>query len=310
MILKIFIWFIFFIYYKSLYSYEDMANTASWNINIIAGIFDKDILLNFIFAIFVLIFTVILSKKSRSLIDKYLYSWNEEESTTNIEIYWILSRTINIVIWLVWITLSLWIMWVDISLFMWWIWLWIWFTLKIFLSNFLAWVIMVTQWTFKNKDLIEINWKKGYINKINSLTTEAVWLDWVKFTIPNSLFLEEKVLNYTSNDKRRLELDLELDKDTDITKAKKIITNVIDSFPSILKSPESQVWITWVTNWNINVKIIFWMYSRDISEWYFFTIKSNILETLNLAFRKYWIKIPFNQIMISKREEDNNKLNI
>jgi len=169
---------------------------------------------------------------------------------------------------------------------------------------------MVTQWTFKNKDLIEINWKKGYINKINSLTTEAVWLDWVKFTIPNSLFLEEKVLNYTSNDKRRLELDLELDKDTDITKAKKIITNVIDSFPSILKSPESQVWITWVTNWNINVKIIFWMYSRDISEWYFFTIKSNILETLNLAFRKYWIKIPFNQIMISKREEDNNKLNI
>ena len=194
-------------------------------------------------------------------------------------------------------SIVLWILWIDMWIFMWWIWFWLGFTLKTFLTNFVAWITMVTQWFYHNWDIIEIWWRTWKIKKIHALFTLIEQFDWVAFYIPNTKFMEENVSNYFSNDKRRLDIDISVDYDTDILKAKTIITKILDSYPWILNAPSYDIVVEKLhDNW-ILLKARFWISSKAN----FISIRSDITETINLLFSQSNIVIPFPQITISNR---------
>jgi len=111
--------------------------------------------------------------------------------------------------------------------------------------------------------------------------------------------LEENVSNFYTNDKRRVEIKLWVDYDSDIIKTKKIILRVIEQFPSILKAPNPEILIVDFWDNSINLSLRFWINSKDDN---YFEIKSNVNETINLAFKQSWIVIPFPQVMISNRK--------
>lgn len=274
------------------------ADKAKENTSFILSFFTTEMLLNFIFAVVVIILTIFISKIVTSRIESYmLKSWNWENRE---ELIWVLTRTSNITILLIWFSITLGILWVDMWIFMWGLWFWLGFTLKIFFSNFIAWVIMVTQGSYHNWDLIEIDWKMWHIKKINALFTEVEQFDWIIFYVPNVKFLENNVQNYHANSKRRIEVNVWVDYKTDLVKAKKVILQVLSNFPSIMKAPEAEVLISDFENSSINIKIWFWVDSR---QWEYFTMKSNVTETINLAFKQAWIIIPFPQITLSNRED-------
>jgi small conductance mechanosensitive channel len=62
--------------------------------------------------------------------------------------------------------------------------------------------------------------------------------------VPNIKFLEEYVSNFDTNDKRRVEVYVNLDYNTDILKAKMVATKVMNSLPGILQAPEASVIVT------------------------------------------------------------------
>jgi len=267
------------------------------NSNILLKLFSFEMLLNIIFAIIVVIVTFIFSKVLSSKI-----SWFIERNDTDwnkVELSWVITRTVSISILTIWLTITLSILWVDMWIFLWGFWFWLWFTLKIFLSNFIWWIIMVTQWSYHNWDLIKI-WEKTWnIVKINSLFTEVKQFDGVIFYIPNVKFLENEVENFHMNDKRRVEVNIWVDYEADIVTAKKVMLQVINNFPWILKTPEANVLITHFNEGSINLSLRFWISSK----WEYFVTKSNVTETINLAFKQYWIRIPFPQITLSNRSD-------
>ena len=270
---------------------------TSDNTNILLKIFSFEMLLNILFAAIAIIVTFVISKllstKIAWFIEKNDTDWNK------VELSGVITRTISITVLIIWFTVTLWILWVDMWIFLWGFWFWLWFTLKIFLSNFIGWIIMVTQWSYHNWDLIKI-WEKTWnIIKINSLFTEVKQFDWVVFYIPNVKFLENEVENYHMNDKRRVEVTIWVDFDTDIVKAKKVMLQVVNNFPWILKTPEANVIISNFNESSINLSLRFWISSK----WEYFITKSNVTETINLAFRQYWIRIPFPQITLSNRSD-------
>ncbi|MDQ7023112.1 MAG: mechanosensitive ion channel [Candidatus Gracilibacteria bacterium] len=83
------------------------------------------------------------------------------------------------------------------------------------------------------------------------------------------------------NDKRRVDINIGVNHDTDIVKAKKVMLQVINNFPGILKTPESTVLITDIKESSINLNLRFWISSKGE----YFTTKSNVTETINLAFK-------------------------
>lgn len=139
-----------------------------------------------------------------------------------------------------------------------------------------------------------------YIKKINALFTEVKQFDWVIFFVPNVKFLENNVQNFHSNSSRRVEINVWVDYATDLIKAKKIVMQVLNNFSNILKAPTPEVLISEFENSSINIKVWFWV---DSKSWEYFNTKSNVTETINLAFKQAWITIPFPQVTLSNRTD-------
>ena len=297
-------------YLLSIVYFSEYSFAAIWtnqidqwkeNTNIILAFFTTDVLINVLFALLTVVLTIILSKVITSKLSKFLensYAW---EKSGREELVGVLSRTVNIAILAVWTGITLTILWVDMWIFMWGLWFGIGFTLKIFLTNFISWILMVTQWFYHLGDVIKI-WERVWtIRKIHALFTEVEQFDWITYFIPNVKFLEEDVSNYQTNDKRRIDINIWVDLDTDIVKAKKVMMQVIEKFPNVLQTPASDVIITEMKDSSINLALRFWVNSNDS----YFISRSNVTETVNMAFKQAWIKIPFPQVMLSSRSDFN-----
>jgi len=277
--------------------WQNELDKSKENVSIISSFFSTEVLLNFIFALIVIVATFFLSKIISWKLAWYIenlpsWEWNNRE-----ELVWVITRTANITVLAIGFSITLTILWVDMWIFLWWLWFWIWFTLKIFLSNFISWIIMVTQWTYHNGDLVDVWWKMWKIVRIHALFTAIEQFDWVVYNVPNIRFLEENVSNYNTNSKRRVDIEVWVDYDTDILKAKKVMLQVAEKFPNILVVPETSVFVDKFDESSINLILRFWIDSKDE----YFTMKSNVTETINLAFKQAKITIPFPQVTISNR---------
>ncbi len=303
----LFLYFAFiFIDWNISYAAQTVEETAADNISILSKVINWEMLLNIAFALVVILITFFLSKflpgRIASYLEKRVWMWwiNWEEIVS------VITRTTSVSILVIWFSTVLAILWVDMSIFMWWVWFWIWFTLRVFLTNFITWIIIVTQWTYHNWDLIEIEGKMWKIKRIYSLYTAVEQINWVVYFVPNIKFLEENVSNYYSNDKRRIDVEAEVTYDTDIYKAKNIMMKVASQFPNILKAPEAKVLVEklW-ENW-ILLTLRVWINS----DWEYITTKSNITETVNLAFKKSGIEIPYKKITITNMEDKVKQLKV
>lgn len=275
--------------------WEQSSTSTESFLSVLLSVFSAEMLFKIVFAVIVIFLTVILSKFVQSKLFRYLEAANIGDEWSKEEIIGVISRTINIIVLITGFSITLWVLWVDLGIFMWWIWFGIWFTLRTFLTNFISWIIIVSQWSYHIGDLIEVWWKTGRITKINALFTEIQEFDGVIFNIPNVRFFEENVSNYHTNDKRRIDVEVVVDYATDIVEAKKILMKVISNFPVVLKSPESDILVENLWERGIVLKLRFWIHSGEN----YITLRSHVTETINLAFKQTGITIPYPHITLS-----------
>ncbi|MDQ7023111.1 MAG: mechanosensitive ion channel [Candidatus Gracilibacteria bacterium] len=140
-------------------------------------------LLNIFFAFIIIVFTFIISKILSSKVSGFIEK--NDTDGNKVELSGVITRTISITILIIGFTITLSILGIDMGIFLGGFGFGLGFTLKIFLSNFIGGIIMVTQGSYHNGDLIKIGEKMGNIVKINSLFTEVKQFDGVIFYIPN-----------------------------------------------------------------------------------------------------------------------------
>lgn len=276
-------------------TWETEVEQAQGFVMIIAGLFSTETLLNIAFAIVVVILTFAASKFAQGKLFGYLEAANIGDDGSKEEIIGVISRTVNILVLITGFSITLGVLWVDLGIFMWGIWFGIWFTLRTFLTNFISGIIIVSQWSYHIGDLIEVWGKMWKIVKINALFTAMEEFDGVIFNIPNVRFFEENVRNFHTNDKRRIDVNVVVGYETDILQAKKVLQKVVSNFPMILQAPESDILVKALGDNGIELTLRFWIHSREN----FITVKSNITETVNLAFKQTGIHIPYPQITLS-----------
>lgn len=278
------------------------AQNETWvshGVSFLSKLFSAEVLIDFTFWIWVLIWTFLIGRIVSSRLQAYFENNNKENDPTKEGVYGVVLRSVNITIWLVWFTLMFGVMWLNIGLFLGWIWIWIWFTLQIFLTNFIYGIIMVTQGTIRNGDVIDLNGEISKVEKVNPLFTEVKKLDGVKSFIPNIKFLQDSFSNLYLNESRRFDVEMTLDYTTDISKAKLVIDKVIANVPGVLEKPEHKIWFTGLSENGVTLKVLFRVKSRDKV----YTIRSNVIETLNLAFKQAWILVAFDQITLTQRDD-------
>ena len=268
----------------------ESTNVIDW----LRTLLDPNLVINLIWAIVIVWLTFFIAKLVRNKVFTYLEDKLGSEWANKQEMISMTSRIVNITIIITGLSIALGILGVDMTIFMWWIWFGIGFTLKTFLSNFIAWVIMVSQWTYHTNDFIEIEGKQGHILKVNTLFTTAQQLDGVVFSIPNIHFLEKEVKNFNASEKRRMDIELHFDYDADIIKIKSVLKKVGLTFDEVLTSPEAKIIVESFDDSYIKIQYRPWI----LSDTNFIGTRSNILETINLAFKQSGIEVGKQKITV------------
>ncbi len=264
-----------------------VQNQTSNFVDSLKAVFSKEYWVRVLFAILAILITLVFARIVKDKLFWYLENRLWWDVTWKDEILWVINRTVNVVIIVTGFSITLGVLWLDLTIFIGWVWFGIGFTLRVFLTNFISWVLMVTQWIYHPWDLIKIWWKMWMIKKVYSLFTAIEQFNWVMFFVPNIQFLEDNVENFHTNEKRRLELSLAIDYNVDTVKAKTIIKRVVDSFPNILQAPAPSILIDNLWEWWRSLKLRYRVLSKDD----FLSIQSNVVETINLAFKQSGIDI-------------------
>lgn len=168
-------------------------------------------------------------------------------------------------------------------------------------SDLLAGIILFFDQPFKIGNGIVLEDVGGQVLDIGLRSVKLKTWDGIFVTIPNSKIYSGIVKNFAKYDRRRLEMVVGVDYDSDLDKVEAAITRAIEreDLP-ILRDPAPIIALENLGPSSIDFKVLFW-YSYDVDmPW--ITLRGKIMRAVVEEFRKEKISIPFPQVTISSRE--------
>lgn len=109
--------------------------------------------------------------------------------------------------------------------------------LKDVLSNIAKGIQLLISRPFSTGDIVEINQTIGKVKKIQLIYTQLTTSDNRLVLIPNSIITDNKIVNYSSEPIRRLDMNFNIPSKLSIKETKQIIYDIILSNNMILNSP-------------------------------------------------------------------------
>jgi small conductance mechanosensitive channel len=169
--------------------------------------------------------------------------------------------------------------------------------LKNSLQNFASGVLLILFRPFKIDDFVETAGITGIIEDVNIFNTVLKTLDNRRITIPNSMIYNDKIINYSAKDIRRIDMIFPISYEDDLEAAKKIVWDLIREDSRILEDPEPFVGVGEWTENGISLYVRPWVKKED-----FWVTKTNFLEKVKLAFDKVGMTIPYQKMQVYLKE--------
>lgn len=157
------------------------------------------------------------------------------------------------------------------------------------LSNFAGGMLIILFKPFKVGDTIEAQGVTGSVSEIQIFVTKLITPNNQTIFVPNGSLSNGTITNFSLQGYRRADLTIAISYDTDIKKAKDIITEVLKSNPKILQTPAAEVSVKNLTDNAIQLAVRPWANNED-----FGAVFAETLENCKSAFDKEGIIIqPF-----------------
>ena len=150
------------------------------------------------------------------------------------------------------------------------------FAAKDIISNLFSVIILILRKSIKVGDTIEINNKKGVVERITLRSTIIFDDNGVKDHIPNSTLTNAPYLLYKTPEKYRVDIIAGLALNVDIEEFKDYITQRISEHDGILKEPKPDVYAKEITFEESRVKVSFWVKDFNSKEKYKLIITNKI----------------------------------
>lgn len=133
------------------------------------------------------------------------------------------------------------------------------FAAKDIISNLFSGIILILGKSIKVGDTIEVNGKKGTVERISLRTTIIVDELGVKEHVPNSALTNDGYLEFKSTELRRVDLLAGLPLDTDAEEFREYIVERILSYDELAETPRPYVFAKETSFKQIKVKVSFWV---------------------------------------------------
>lgn len=166
-------------------------------------------------------------------------------------------------------------------------------------SNLAGGVLLILTRPFKIDDFIEAQGYSGTVVAIHLTNTQLVTPDNKVVYIPNGPLSSGNIVNYSEKDIRRVDNTFSISYAADFEKAKSIITDICNAHELVLKDQPIFVRVSEHAASSINITTRVWVNSAD-----YWTVNFDIIEAVKTAFDKEGIEIPFEQLDVHIKKDE------
>lgn len=158
-------------------------------------------------------------------------------------------------------------------------------------SNFIAGTMMSIKKPFQEGDLIEVDGFYGKVLQIQLRTTDIETLQGQHVMIPNAQIFKSNLTNYSTKQKRRIDLEVGVHYDTDLELAKKVAIDAVSAMENIEKESVRAFYNSFGDS-SINFLIWTWIpFNNNEAE--FLAIQDEMVIRIKKAFDAHNITIPY-----------------
>lgn len=168
------------------------------------------------------------------------------------------------------------------------------------LANFASGVMLAIFKPIKIGDYIEVSGLSGTIEEIGIFVTAMITDDNRVIYIPNSKITDDSIINYFVKGRRRVDMIFGVSLESDITKAKKIISEMFSNDDRILKDPPPIIVIKEIVDSSVKILATPWVNSKNYWELYF-----DYMQNVKSKFDENEIILNFSQSDIQQNQIKN-----
>ncbi len=156
------------------------------------------------------------------------------------------------------------------------------------LSNFAAGSMLIFFRPFKAGDFVEVAGISGVVEEVRVFNTVLRTFDNREIIVPNGQIYEDKIVNYSARDTRRVDLVFGIGYEDDLHKAKALIREILAADERILSDPEPFVALVELGESSMDIAVRPWVRASDYG-----AVRSDLLERVKTAFDAHGIHIPY-----------------
>ncbi|NCC74482.1 MAG: mechanosensitive ion channel, partial [Sphingobacteriia bacterium] len=135
------------------------------------------------------------------------------------------------------------------------------FGLQNITNNFISGIIILFERPIKVGDRVELDEIAGTVSNISARATTVITNDNISVIVPNSDFINQRVINWSLNDRTvRLNFPVGVSYKEDPARIKKLLLEVADSNPGVLKDPKPDVLFNEFAESSLNFNLRVWSY--------------------------------------------------
>jgi potassium-dependent mechanosensitive channel len=163
------------------------------------------------------------------------------------------------------------------------------FGLQDLTSSLVSGIIIAFEKPVNVGDIVEVAEQSGTMKSIGFRSSVITNLDGADVIIPNNTLLSSNLINWTmSDEKRRVDVEVQVLYGADLDKVRKILLESLDADQRILKQPAPTVEFAELKNSIVDLHIYFWLV--QVKEWEYF--RSDVIQDIDRVFKENNIAMP------------------
>lgn len=162
------------------------------------------------------------------------------------------------------------------------------------ISNFASGMILATNHPFKEGDFVEIAGTSGTVESTALFSTKIKTPDNKVVVIPNSAVVSGSIVNYSTEEKRRVDLVFGVAYGSAVDKVKRVIEDELDKHELVLHDDGYIVRLSEQAASSLNFVCRCWVKNED-----YWTVYFDLTERMTERFAEEGIEIPYNKIDVN-----------
>jgi small conductance mechanosensitive channel len=159
------------------------------------------------------------------------------------------------------------------------------------LANFAAGIMLVVFRPFKVDDYIVVASTEGIVSEIDLFTTRLNTLDNRHVIIPNGEIFGNKMVNYSYNQFRRVDVNVGAEYSADLDATRAALSKAVHSIPGAVTNPEPQVYLQELGSSSVNWQVRVWCRPKE-----YWPVRERLTAAAKQALDAAGIGIPFPQM--------------